>query len=73
MLKRMSLPSPQEMQKHQQQQDRQLGSGSDSFFEATDKKSPLGGPGGHVYVTEGNDEVILSASTNIPDIYNIVS
>ena len=49
MLKRMSLP---------QQEHRQLGGGSNSIFESGDKKAPLGGPGGHVYVTEGNDEVI---------------
>ena len=57
MLKHMSMPQPQASQQHPQ---RQLGAASESFVESGDKKTPLGGPGGHVYVTEGNDEVILS-------------
>ena len=57
MLKRMSLAPPPASQQHQH---RQLGAGSESFFESGDKKAPLGGPGGHVYVTEGNEEVIIS-------------
>ena len=55
MLKRMSLAPPPASQPQQ----RQLGAGSEAFFETGDKKTPLGGPGGHVYVTEGNDEVIM--------------